>query len=195
MFSWWLCGTYTVTFHQDLKKRYHLKVKKNPFIAHFLLSLVHLIICTQNSCHPKFVTLVREQKTDAQVHLLWHSVWILILVQCNSYFFCSVHFLILVWCLIEFLLFWILVTTPQSGGSDIHFREILKIKIKSSSIKKVHIALYCFTWYCPVSTFSIVGFITKLIISLVCSILSVHEKHKIVGCMRKNIISTRFKIM
>ena len=53
------------------RKRDHLKVKiRNPFTALFIVSLDSYYYMYTNPCHPEFVTPVREQKSDAQVHLL-----------------------------------------------------------------------------------------------------------------------------
>lgn len=89
MFSWWLCGTYTVTFRQDLKKRYHLKVKNTKSFYCSLSSLTHSsYYMYTNSCHPEFVTPMREEKNRCtSSSSITHSVQILILVKCNSYFF------------------------------------------------------------------------------------------------------------
>jgi hypothetical protein len=35
VFSWWLCGTYTGIFRQELQKRYHLAVRYTESLCYF----------------------------------------------------------------------------------------------------------------------------------------------------------------
>ena len=91
---WCLVGGYVVptpslfikTSRRDIISRW--KNTKSFYCSLYCLTHSYYYMYT-NPCHPEFVIAVREQKTDAQVHLLWHSVRILILVQCNSYFLFS----------------------------------------------------------------------------------------------------------
>ena len=43
VFSWWLCGTYTGIFRQELQKRYHLKVRKYDMPSLLYLSC-HILV-------------------------------------------------------------------------------------------------------------------------------------------------------
>lgn len=37
-FAWWMCGIYSGLFRQELQKKYHLRVSKNPTSHHFYIS-------------------------------------------------------------------------------------------------------------------------------------------------------------
>jgi hypothetical protein len=68
VFSWWLCGTYTGIFRQELQKRYHLEVK-------IMNSLYCSICCVTYSCANNSISV-------SQHHL---EIVITLLLLCGQY--------------------------------------------------------------------------------------------------------------